>query len=582
MAINYKQFNTEFIEDIHGRIYFFRDLYLGKHGDIFERAKKLIEDGDLIDNLLNKSPETQFNKTPYIIANLTKLIVDVPAMLVSRSIGKIESSIDTDEADSAGAGAATDETIEGTTDGGVNGTILDVQQELIDQIVKNSKLKGEHWGNLVQHQLDGGLVGVPWDDDRGLRIEFKARDTYFPHDDDLGADLAFSRTFEDIQYLHVYRERVYKTGEDEELDEISRDKGLLPNWKAPEDGLRATHQLLQLGAGGIITDQPLPADKTARYLKMELSDLDVFYPGRSTLFIRYWANEKTFMNPLGVSVLQGQENTQDEINWALTRNALVFERNGKPRIAVNKDLAKGLEKSMIDAYGQKARGKFDSRLLEIFSMDDNGKSMEIIQIDITKIGDVQWVKDLMKLMLMETRTSEKAVDFYMDSGGGAAQSGVAKFYDLFISLMKAEQLQEEYIDFLKGLIEDATWLANKRDPSIVIEEPEIGIREMIPVQRKEYIDENLSLFNANKKAISLETLLRRIYPHASDEWIQEEILRIELEKMQTDSTSLGATGAQTFANFADNRPTPGAPGAAATPPPNGTTSITPSGRPPGQ
>lgn len=555
MTINYKQFNTDYIEEIHGRIYFYRKLYKGQHGEIFERAARLLEEGQLIENISNKSPETRYNKTPYIVANLTKLIVDVPAMLVTRSIGKITTSIESDAADGAATNAATDKTIEGTTDGTINATILSPQQELIDQIVKNSKLKGEHWGNLVQQQLDGGLVGVPWDDARGLRIEFKARDTYFPHEDDMGADISIARTFNEVQYLHVYRERVYQAGEEEQLDDLAKQAGRVPEWTASEDGLRAQHFLTQLGKGGIIDNEPLPPDETAKLLKLKVEDLDMFFPGKSNLFIRYWANEKTFMDPLGVSVLAGQEAKQDEINWAITRNALVFETNGKPRIAINRDLARALEKTMVQQYGDKAKGKFDSNMLEVFAMDENGKSMEIFQIDISKIGDIQWVKDLMKLMLMETRTSEKAVDFYMDAGGNAAQSGIAKFYDLFISLMKAQSLQEEYIDFLKGLIADATWLAARRDPAIQIEEPEIGLNEMIPIERKELIDQHLALYAPNgggKAAISLETLLRKIHPHASDDWIQEEMDRIDEDAASMDTAGTAGVGAQTLASMLDN------------------------------
>src|SRR5699024_2946861 len=66
----------------------------------------------------------------------------------------------------------------------------------------------EHWGNILQQQLDGGLVGVPWLDDKGLRLEFKARDVYYPHDDGLGADLAYEIEIEGDKYLHVYREEV--------------------------------------------------------------------------------------------------------------------------------------------------------------------------------------------------------------------------------------------------------------------------------------------------------------------------------------------------------------------------------------
>lgn len=539
----YKEFNEDFIEKIHGRLYFYRKLYQGKHTEIFERAQKLIESGEIIDNLLNKSIETQFNKSPYIVANISKLIVNVPATLVARSIGKIDTSLDADSVAAEAANSETDDQLE-EGQGGVNEEILNLQQELIRQIVLNSKLDSQHRMNVAQHQIDGGLVGVPWLDDRGLRIEFKARDVYFPHEDDLGADLSYSRTFDEVEYLHIYRERVYQAGEKEEDGEFV----------APEEGLRAEHILYELGKGGVVTDSRVDPDKAAELLGMEVDELEQFYPTRTRLFIRYWANEQTFMDPLGVSALVGQEGKQDEINWALTRNAFVFERNGKPRIAINKELANALQKNMIKIYGEGARGKFDSKQLEIFTMDENGKSMEIFQIDISKIGDVAWVKDLIKLMLMETQTSEKAIDFYMSESGGAAQSGIAKFYDLFLSLMKAEQLQHEYIAFLKGLIEDALWLQNKQDPAVRIEEPEIGLKEMIPIQRKEVIEENMMLHAAanGKTAQSLETTLRKINPHWSEDKIQEELLSIEVEKMSADSTSLGATGAQTVANFLDN------------------------------
>src|SRR5699024_5754201 len=110
-----------------------------------------------------------------------------------------------------------------------------------------------------------------------------------------------------------------------------------------------------------------------------------------------------------------------------------------PRIAVSQDIMAALEQKAEERYGES--GRIDHRDLEITTFDEHGKALEIIQIDVTKIGDIQWVKDLMKLMLMETKTSEKVVDFYMDNRSTGSQSGVAKFYDLFTSLVKAEQIQ---------------------------------------------------------------------------------------------------------------------------------------------
>jgi hypothetical protein len=57
------------------------------------------------------------------------------------------------------------------------------------------------------------LVGVPILDDNGIRIEFKKREVYYPHEDGLGCDLGFTRTLENMEgemkdYFHVHRQRV--------------------------------------------------------------------------------------------------------------------------------------------------------------------------------------------------------------------------------------------------------------------------------------------------------------------------------------------------------------------------------------
>lgn len=525
MTINWKQFDKSTIEKTHGKIYYYRDLYEGKHSTLFSRAKELIAKGEIVDNITDGPVKAQNVQTPYIIANISKLIPEIPAMLVSRSIGKLGTSLTQDDEQVASVNEKTDDLIDGPDDETVNGSILDVQQELIRQISLNSNLQFEHYGNILQHQLDGGLVGVPWLDERGLRIEFKSRDVYYPHADGLGADLAYRREFDgEEEYLHVYRERIEK------------------------GNLRASHLLYELNAAN--QARPLEEDEAKELLGID--ELETVYVGRSRPFVSYWANEKTFMNHLGVSCLKNQEAKQDEINWTLTRSAITFERNGKPRIAVSKDIFQALSDRAFERYGDE--GKIDHRDLEITTFDDKGKAMEIIQVDITKIGDIQWVKDLMKLMFIETKTSEKAVDFYMDSGSGAAQSGVAKFYDLFLSLTKAEHIQGEYVAFLKQLVESALWLANQDDPAVVIEEPEIQLLGMIPISHKELIEENNIAFTAETQ--SLETTIRRMNPQASEEWIQEELARKEAESQSDDTTSLIA-GRSTLRNFMDNRQSDG-------------------------
>jgi len=552
-AINWTQWSQGVIEEFHGHVWFYRDLYEGKHADLFPRAKNLIAKGEITDQIMHGQHYAQNVQTPYIIANISKLIPEIPAMLVSRSIGKISSSIHSSEEQNDAANKDTDEQLEAPKDA-ANSQIDDLQQELIDQIEKNSGLQMEHWSNVVQQQVDGGLVGVVWNDERGLRIDTKQRDVYFPHEDGLGADLAYQRKIGEDFYLHIYRERV------------------------EDGGLRATNLLYKIdelgakdekkAAGGYdatslgnysqaIAGQLVPIDDETAGELLEMDELETFYPGRNRPFIVYWPNDKTFMHPLGVSCLKGQEGKQDEINWSLTRNAIVYERNGKPRIAVSKEVMQALQDKAMERYGDER--KIDHRDLEITTFDDQGKALEVIQIDITKIGDVQWVKDLMQIMLAETQTSEKAIDFFKDDGTGA-QSGIAKFYDLFLSIMKAERIQGEYIYFLKQLFENCLWLANKDDQNIVVEEPEIAIKEMIPITRKELIDQNNAAFGgANSKAAqSLETTVRRNNPDASEEWIQEEMARIEQEQQSDDSSSLNK-GRSNLSNFMDNRDEDGKP-----------------------
>ncbi|UAK17566.1 hypothetical protein [Sporolactobacillus terrae] len=547
-AINWTEWSEGVIEQFHGHVWFYRDLYEGKHADLFPRAKNLIDKGEITDQIMRGRHYAQNVQTPYIIANISKLIPEIPAMLVSRSIGKISSSIHSDSEQNDAANKETDEQLEAPHDA-ENSQIDDLQQELIQQIEKNSGLQMEHWSNIVQQQVDGGLVGVVWNDERGLRIETKQRDVYFPHEDGLGADLAYQRKIGEDFYLHIYRERV------------------------EEDGLRATNMLYKIdelsahdekkAAGGFdssgignysqaIAGQLEPVDDDTAMELLEMDELETFYPGRNRPFIVYWPNDKTFMHPLGVSCLKGQEGKQDEINWSLTRNAIVYERNGKPRIAVSKEIMQALQNNAFDRYGDEK--KIDHRDLEVTTFDENGKALEVIQIDITKIGDVAWVKDLERQMLAETQTSEKALDLFSETT--QAQSGIAKYYDLFVSLCKAERLRNEYVYFLKQLFENCLWLANQDDSAVQIEQPEIATKEMFPVTKSELITQGVAAHTGGGS--SLETLVRTINPDSSEEWIQEEVQRIEAEKQSDDSTSL-AQGRANLSNYMDNRDEDGKP-----------------------
>lgn len=532
--IKWSKWNSEIIESTHGRIEFYRDLYEGRHTKIFPRAKQLIESGEVLEVLENGLRTALKNQPPYIMANVSKLVVDIPAMLVSRAMGKP---------------TVTDEqtlTIE-TADGTDTMTLSDI----LDDIHSRSRLSFEHWTNIVQQQMDGGLVGVIIDDGSGIRIQTKARDMYFPHPDGLGCDLVYTKN------LYV---RTEENGEDTYEDFVHVHREYV------EKGSLITEELLYRRNEGqdeleLIEDP----NEAAQLLDMDPSDMKQTFADRDRPFVVYWANDKTFRHELGQSALKNQESKQDEINWTLTRNAIVYQRNGKPRIAVSKEIFNQLQEKAFERYGDES--KIDSDDLEITTYDENGKALEVIQIDVTKIGDIAWVKDLMKLMFIETRTSEKAVDFYLDGSGSPAQSGIAKFYDLFVSIMKAEKIAGEYMEFLEELYENALYFVQKDYPELEIVKPNFTIKEMIPVTRKEMIDSETAAYGGGDGIQSLKTSVKRANPHWTDEEVDAEVEEIKAGQSTPNSTNLlNGAGATNLQNLLDNRDANGNPI-----PPNGGT-----------
>ena len=69
--------------------------------------------------------------------------------------------------------------------------------------------------------------------------------------------------------------------------------------------------------------------------------------------------------------------------------------------------------------------------------------------------------------------------------------------------------------------------------SVIIERPNIMLKDMLPQPKQELSTDNIAKYNA--KVQSLEETVRANNPDKSEEWVQEEIQRIEDEKSRTDS-----------------------------------------------
>lgn len=533
--MEWEKFDKQTILDVHNDMYMYRKLYKGQHSQIFARAKELIQKGEVIDYLENGQKDTDNVRTPYLVYNISRIICDVPALLISRSIGEILTNYKYQEATERANTTKDTEMLEGTRDDSFNEDLVDLQQQLINQIVSNSKLTRKHKSNIIQHQIDGGIVGVPVVKNGNVMIQFKERNVYYPHEDGLGADLVYEidkKDEHDNDYVHVYTER-----------------------RETDDKLVATNRLYKRNRMNELTEVE-DTNEIYEVTGIEADDLSHTFDGRKRLFIDYWGNNVTFMDPLGVSELEGQEGKQEEVNWTITRASQTFERNGKPRISLTSELWDRLDKLAQERGGEGAR--IDHRDLEITEMDADGNSIKVHQLDVDKIGDMTYVKDIIRAMLAETQTSESLIEFLGErSGTASAQSGIAKFYDLMYSILKAETLRNEYVEFMQNLFESALWLANRLNDNVIIEKPYIELKDMVPQPKEESDISSMNKYTAG--AQSLETTVKELHIDKSDEWIAGEVDRILTESSNDNSLSLASNGRQSLQEFLGNRSTSGEP-----------------------
>lgn len=517
-----KSFTQDEITETHGDMFLYRDLYDGRHSKLFDRAKALIDQGEIIDRIEYGDVKAKNVQTPYIVVNISKMIVDIPTLFITRSMGKLQTNYPINEIEDDEEFDTDDQHIEGTQDDTFNSELFDLQQETLDQIETNSNFSKHHGMNIKQWQIDGGIVAVPEVVNGQVKLSFKERNVYYELEDGKTYQLRYVVKHGDDKYVHVHEE---VEGENE---------------------LTGSHTVYHMDDNGdlqLVDDEEIIFDIT----KLERDHRNYVLKGRKRTLFVYLPYSPTFMNRYGRSVLMGQEGKQDEVNWTMTRTAQVFERNGKPRISVSKEVMERLMQLSEQRYG--VENKFDHRDLEVTTIDEDGQSLQIHQIDISKIGDITYVKDIIKMMLMETQTSEKAIDFF-SSEGAQAQSGTAKFYDLFLSIMKAEQMRDEYIEFIQQGVENCMWLLNRDNSDIIIEKPIIVQKDMMPVTSKETSTLNNQSYAAGTQ--SLEQTVRNNNPDKSEEWIMEEVEKIEAERTSQDSMSL-LRGNMTGLNFNDNK-----------------------------
>ena len=120
--------------------------------------------------------------------------------------------------------------------------------------------------------------------------------------------------------------------------------------------------------------------------------------------------------------------------------------------------------------------------------------MEIHQIDTTKIGDMTYVKEIVRAMLYRNTNVRKCSQLVKRDTANS-QSGTAKFYDLIVSIIKSERIRNEYVEFLKTLLKVHYGSLIKRY-SVIIERPNIMLKDMLPQPKQELSTDNIAKYNA--------------------------------------------------------------------------------------
>lgn len=508
------RFTHDDIVETHGDMYMYRNLYNGLHELVFPRAEDKVKRGEMMARIEHGGNQAAKLQTPYIIANISKMIVDIPTLFINRSIGKVVTTISEEYED-----MAEDERISEMEED--YEVIKENQQKIIDEIVDNSNLTRWHGMNIRQWQIDGGIVAVPEIKNGKPKLSFKERNVYYELDDGVTYQLRYKIERDKKNYVHVHEEVEH------------------------ENSVEGSHKLYKVSAGNkleLVEDEEVIQE----VIGIDRADRTYELKNRNRTLFNYLPYEPSFENQFGKSALSGQETKQDEINWTLTRNAQIFERNGKPRISVTKDVMVQLQNAARQRFNDER--KISHKDLEITSIDEKGNSIKIHQIDINAIGNIDYVKDIIKLMLIETQTSEKAVDFFEKAN--FAESGTAKFYDLFLSIMKSERLRDEYVSFIRQSLEACLWLTNELRPeNIIVERPDIAQKEMLPITSQERRYMNNSSYQAGTQ--SLEQTVRNNNPEKSDAWVERELEELESSTLGQDSTSL-LRGNMSLKNFNAN------------------------------
>lgn len=459
---------------------YFRNLYEGNHAEIFPRAQTLVKTERHLTFKPSGTrrkryvPRTTTTANQYVVVNFASLVAEVPADLINRAIGNI--SADTE-----------DKTVE---------------LDFITAVVDASKPSEKIWAAVTQHQVDGMIAYRIRRDDKTKKVWFEwfLGDRYFPHDDDMGADIAWIEDRGDANkkdsYLRVERQRL-------------------------EDGhLLVTQQVFKID-NDTVGDEVAIADYATKF-SIEVPE-DVDLDDVDELMCGFVTNDETLMSPRGRSSLRNIDTIQEEINWTITRDSIVFEKHGKPKLAIPAGLWNTVSQENQRHYGGKFVRNAD---LEVVSYDEKTGAVPMYIVwDAKTEQSFEHVTRLITFMLAVSKTSAQAAG--LEEGKG--DSGIALLYLWIQSVIKAESIQSKFDAAIKDAIRKCIILENSVGGTAMEPiNPVIEWGDMLPKAESEKNTEEGEKYTAGTQ--SLETTVRRMHPDWSEEAITEEIKKIQDEK----------------------------------------------------
>jgi hypothetical protein len=460
---------------------YFRDLYEGNHENIFPRAQELAKEGQITKSDLIKSRRRYFKYNAeklskklavyhYVVINFASVIAELPADLINRALGNISADTENDN------------------------ELL----EFVANVARVSKVNQRIWAAVVQHQVDGGIAYRIRRGHKGIWFEWKLADFYFEHDDESGADLAWVEQRGEKQFLRVERQR---------LEESEK--------------LTVKQLVFSLNDGAV--DKELEIKEYANQFQLTIPD-DQELMGVNELMCGFVPNDDTLLHPRGRSGLRNIDVIQEEINWTVTRDSLVFEKHGKPKLAIPRALWDAVANKNQKYYGDRFVRNAD---LEVVSYDEkNGAVPMYITWDAKVDKSFEHVKRLIDQMLAISKTSAQAVGIDGENGG---RSAIAILYEWIQSVIKAESIKDKFDTAIKDAIRKCIILENKLGgKNLSVVDPVIEWGDMLPKAESESADEEIKKYADGVQ--SLETTVRNIHPDWSEEAIQAEVQKIKEEK----------------------------------------------------